>query len=203
MSKGTRRVCLYFGSFNPIHLGHLTLARYARERIGFDEVWLVLSPLNPHKLASGQLPYESRVELILRSLEGERGIRLCTLERDLPAPHYTVRSVRALKMLHPEVAFSLLIGADNLTSLPAWYQSERLRRAVSIYVYPRPGVELAMSKDLPQGEDILYCYDAPLVNISSTEIRRAASQGMPIGHLIPRPDLEAVFLEHLEALSAL
>lgn len=202
MPKATKRICLYFGSFNPIHIGHLALARYARDRIGFDEVWLVLSPLNPHKQGRDQLPYDSRVELIECSLEGEQGLQLCTIERHLPSPHYTIRSIRALRMLYPQVAFALLIGADNLTSLPSWYETERLQRAVSIYVYPRPGADLADSKMLQGGEDIHICADAPLVDISSTEIRRAIYQGESIGHLLPRKDLEPMLREQLLALFA-
>lgn len=202
MSIAAKRICLYFGSFNPIHIGHLVLARYARDRVGFDEVWLVLSPLNPQKQGRDQLPYDSRVKLIEHSLEGERGLRLCTLERYLPSPHYTVRSVRALRMLYPEAVFALLIGADNLASLSSWYETERLQRAVSIYVYPRPGVDLADSKIQPQGEDIHICADAPLVDISSTEIRQAIYRGEPIEHLLPRRDLAPMLREQLLALSA-
>lgn len=201
MAKGTKRICLYFGSFNPIHIGHLALARYARDRIGFDEVWLVLSPLNPHKRYRDQLPYSIRAEFVRLSIEGELGIRLCTIEQYLPAPHYTVRSVRALKMLYPEISFSLLIGADNLTSLPQWYESERLQKNVSIYVYPRPGTDLDDSKLSLQSDNIHICTDAPLMEVSSSKIRERIFEGKPIGYMLPRVEFESVLKEQLLALS--
>ncbi|MDO4691762.1 MAG: nicotinate (nicotinamide) nucleotide adenylyltransferase [Porphyromonadaceae bacterium] len=189
MTTPTRRVCLYFGSFNPFHQGHLALARYAHRRLGFDEIWLVLSPLNPLKSQADQLPYAVRAELIEASIRGEEGLKLCNLEVDLPQPRYTIRSLRALRLLHPQVEFSMLIGADNLLILPSWHQYERLLRSTPLYVYPRPGYEV---KELPswcKGASVHYCADAPQADISSSLIRQAMAEGRDLREHLGEPTL--------------
>lgn len=186
-----RSICLYFGSFNPLHRGHIALARYAREQLGFDEVWLVLSPVNPHKDRRDQLPYSLRAELIVDALAEYSGLSLCRIEEWLPAPHYTVRSLRALRMLHPTARLSLLIGADNLLGITRWYAWERLLHATPLYVYPRPGHAPSAQQAAPQLPDythIVYCTDAPELDISSSEIRDALHRGIDLSHQLPKPN---------------
>lgn len=172
------RTCLFFGSFNPIHYGHLALAEYARDILGCKEVWLILSPLNPHKKKSELLPYSLRRDFIVHCLKGRTGIRLIELERYLPSPLYTVRSVQALKLLSPKRDFSLLIGGDNLAMVPTWYKWERLLELVHLYVYPRVGYNGSLSLIPHQ-----VCQGAPEFDISSTLIRDLLSKGEDISHL--------------------
>lgn len=201
----SRRICLYFGSFNPLHLGHLALARYAREQLGFDGVWLVLSPVNPHKSPYDQLPYAYRAKLIREAIAPHAGLRLCTIEDDLPHPHYTVRTLRALGMLYPHDSPSLLIGADNLLGITRWYAWERLLASTPLYVYPRPGYDLSSFSANDLRTDLSLdgmptphiCWDAPQLELSSSAIRSAARSGLDLSHYLPVPDRWAELCQHL------
>lgn len=185
--RRVRRVCLYFGSFNPLHRGHTALAAYALEQLEFDRVWLVLSPLNPLKEARDQLPWSTRRALLLEAISGYRGLELCPIEVDLPEPHYTVRTIRALELLHPQLEFALLIGADNLLILPRWYAYERLLSTIPLYVYPRPDYPLGELPEWTNLGRVTYCADAPQCTISSTEIRLAIRSGLDVRHLLACP----------------
>lgn len=147
------RICLYPGSFNPLHVGHMMLAHYAHEHLGFDEVWLVLSPLNPLKDSRDTLPYTLRRQLIECAIAPYPYLRLETLEAHLPLPHYTVRSLRALRLLHPKVTFAMLMGADSLASIGRWHQSARLLQELELYVYPRPGSIMEKRTDINLSPD--------------------------------------------------
>lgn len=184
MNPHKRRIALYFGSFNPLHLGHTTLARYALERLALDALWLVLSPLNPHKDAREQLPYSYRRSLIERSLSGYDNLSLCTIEASLPAPRYTVRSLRALNMLYPDCEFSLLIGADTLLSLPSWYQAERILSSTPLYVYPRPGYEI-QRENYQEYAKVHLISEVPECELSSSDIRRAISESNVLSNALP------------------
>lgn len=163
-------ICLFFGSFNPIHYGHLALGRYAHEVLGFEEVWFVLSPLNPQKQAQEQWPYEERVRLAREALAPMPYCRLVELERDMPSPRFTWRTVQALRLLYPREDFALLIGSDNLLRIKTWVRWEYLLTLLKLYVYPRPGYEIGATDEL---SDINYtlCEGAPEYDISSTLIR--------------------------------
>lgn len=119
-------------------MGHMMLAHYAHEHLGFDEVWLMLSPLNPLKDSRDALPYALRRQLIECAIAPYPYLRLETLEAHLPQPHYTVRSLRALHLLHPKATFAMLMGSDSLASIGRWYEAERLLQETELYVYPRP-----------------------------------------------------------------
>lgn len=202
MTSASRRVCLYFGSFNPIHRGHLSLARYAQGELGFDEVWLVLSPLNPLKSQADQLPYALRRDLVEASIREEEGLRLCSLEVDLPQPRYTIRSLRALRMLYPRTEFSMLIGADNLLILPSWHQYERLLHSTALYVYPRPGHEVVELPLWCKGAEVHYCADAPQMDISSSFIRQAIAEHRDVREYLGTPALWGRVAEALQQRSA-
>lgn len=181
------RIALYFGSFNPIHLGHTALAQYALAHLPIDELWLVLSPLNPHKSPAEQLPFAYRRELVERSIAPLSGVRLCPIEQSLPAPRYTVRTLRALQMLAPDAEFVLLIGADTLLSLPSWHAPERILSRHGLYVYPRPGYEIRPEEWTGQG-DVHLLHDVPESALSSSAIRAAARSGEVLAHALPCPD---------------
>lgn len=197
-----RRVCLYFGSFNPLHIGHLALARYAVAQLEHDEVWLVLSPVNPHKAPGDQLPYAYRYTLIAEAIADEPQIAVSIIERTLPRPHYTIRTLRALQMLHPEVDFSLLIGADNLAKIQSWYAWRRLVASLPLYVYPRPHYDSPMSPLEASMGQVQICHDAPQIDISSSQIRQAARSGGDARAWLPCPERWASLVYELGLLSS-
>lgn len=161
---------LFFGSFNPIHWGHVGLASYSLEKLELQELWLILSPLNPQKDASQQWDLDKRITLINQAIRPYPKMRLEKIECYLPQPLYTWRTLRSLKLLYPNEDFALIIGSDNLLRLKTWRQWEDIIKAVKLFVYPRPGYPI---DDIPELADIPYtlCKDAPLFDISSTEIR--------------------------------
>ncbi len=183
------RICLYFGSFNPFHIGHLALARYMMKTYQFDKFFFVLSPLNPQKKSKNMLPFNFRYKFIEACISEDEGAEICSLEQILPEPHYSVRTLNALKMLMPTALFSMLIGADNLLSLSSWYEYKRLSDFTELYVYPREGYPLTdLSKHSFEGE-VHICRDAPMIDVSSTEIRNAIMEGENLSQLLPQPAL--------------
>ena len=169
-----REVCLYFGSFNPLHRAHQSLIRYALESLPCQEVWLVLSPVKPLKSPSSQLPFAWRVDYIRTAIADDPRVKLVTLEDILPSPHYTVHTLRALRLLHPNCHFSLFIGSDNLQLLDRWYDYERLLATTPLHVYPRPGYDIHPEDLSRLGGEIHLHPEAPEMLLSATELREAA-----------------------------
>ena len=186
-------VCLYFGSFNPFHNAHLELAHYALKQLGFTEVWLIPSPLNPQKDIKNQLPYELRREIILDAIEGETNIKLVEIECNLPRPLYTIRTVQALKLLYPHEQFSMLIGSDNLLSFSSWHRPHELLKLISLFVYPRPDYPLeSADPSIPY----TACLDAPQSDLSASSIRQALDEGKEVAHLLASPHSDARLNEY-------
>ena len=161
------RTGIFGGSFNPIHNGHIILARQQKERAGLDEVWLMVSPQNPLKQHAGLLADEARMEMARKAVEGEAGIVASDYEMQLPRPSYTWNTLQALSRDYPDREFVLMIGGDNWELFDRWYRAEDIRRHYEIVVYTRtPG-------------------DPGFIDISSTEIRRRIREGLSIGELVP------------------
>jgi nicotinate-nucleotide adenylyltransferase len=161
------RTGIFGGSFNPIHNGHIILARQLKERAGLDEVWLMVSPQNPLKQHAGLLADEARMEMARKAVEGEAGIVARDYEMQLPRPSYTWNTLQALSRDYPDREFVLMIGGDNWELFDRWYRAEDIRRHYEIVVYTRtPG-------------------DPGFIDISSTEIRRRIREGLSIGELVP------------------
>lgn len=190
MVSSRRRICLYFGSFNPLHRAHLRLAQFALAALPCDGVWLVLSPLNPLKERATQLSFAWRADYIRQAIEKEPRLRLITLEEYLPLPHYTVRSIRALRLLYPEYDFSLLIGSDNLRLIDRWYDYQRLLKTIPLHVYPRPGypMEDIFPTALP-GATIYLHPEAPQMDLAATDLREAALRGEDLSGETAVPEL--------------
>ncbi len=171
-------ICLYFGSFNPIHWGHIGLGQYAYKHLGCKEVWFVASPLNPHKSRSEQWPYVKRVELIKEAIAPYPYMKVEQIEQHFPQPLYTWRTIRALKLLHPQTTFALLIGSDNLIRLKSWKKWQEISRLTTIYVYPRPGYNINTEEvtDIPY----IMCSEAEEFDISSTMIRASLNKSQDI-----------------------
>lgn len=174
-------ILLYFGSFNPIHKGHIRLAEYMLQQTGVDEVWLVLSPHNPLKDVSRLWNEEKRLELVKKACRHNALIIVCTVEFSLPKPNYTINTLRHLSVKYPEHKFSILIGADNYAIFDKWQSWEEILSNYKIYVYPRSG-----SKKIEgRFDEMEWLEDAPLFDISSTEIREKMARGESVDDLIP------------------
>ncbi len=161
------RIGLYFGSFNPVHSGHLAIAEYMLEHAPVDEIWFVLSPQNPLKNPDVLWSEEKRFDL-LESAIGERSkMSVCTIEWDMPRPSYTIDTLKRLSETYANTEFSIIMGADSLQSIEQWKSFENILNRYKIFVYPRPNVAPNAHFKHPN----VTIFDAPLMDISSTQIR--------------------------------
>lgn len=168
------RVGLFFGSFNPPHLGHTVVAEYALHAMKADEVWMVVTPQNPFKEKSDLLSEESRLELVRLATRGFERIKVSDVEFDMPRPSYTIDTIDKLKGAYPENDFFLILGSDNIQGLPGWKEYERLIDECTIAVYPRKGHD-NVNDSIPD----IQILNAPLIELSSTFIREAFSSSKP------------------------
>ncbi|GAA4500440.1 nicotinate (nicotinamide) nucleotide adenylyltransferase [Hymenobacter ginsengisoli] len=180
-APASRRVGLLFGSFNPVHVGHLILAEHFATRSDLAEVWLVVSPQNPFKAAADLLPEAQRLHWVELAVAENPRLRAEPIELSLPRPSYTIATLDALRERHPAVEFVLLIGGDNLPGLPRWQHADRLLAEFDIYVYPRPGTPLPDLAPFPRVQVV----QAPLLDISATYIRESLRRGLSVRYLVP------------------
>lgn len=187
---------LFFGSFNPMHIGHLALANYLTEYTPIRQLWFVPSPLNPLKNIQELLPYDLRCELIEQAIRKDIRFQVLRIEELLPSPHYTIRTLRALSMLYPHHRFALLIGADNWQSFDQWKDHHRLMAKYELIIYPRFGYEVD-DTTLPTG--CRYIHDAPRIEISSTQIRTSILEGKDLRYWLPLPESQDVIASALQS----
>ena len=173
------RIGIYGGSFNPIHIGHTSLAQSLVEQKIVDEVWLLVSPLNPLKQSVNPdiLDYDERLHIARLATKDMNGIRVSDFERTLPIPSYTVSTLAALAQAYPQHTFSLIIGADNWQDFKKWYKWEEILQSYPIIIYRRPGYDLNASVPINLKARSITIADTPLYDISSTEIRHAVRAG--------------------------
>jgi len=162
---------LYFGSFNPPHVGHTIVAQHMRDALGVDEVWMVVSPHSPFKEKNGLLDEKARFNLVRLAVKGIPGLKVSDIEFSLPQPSYTIDTLRHLRETHPDTDFHLIMGSDNILGIHKWKESEELLSEYRLAVYPRPGygVTEKVKSMLPKTVQFV---DAPTMNLSSTEVRR-------------------------------
>lgn len=173
------RIGIYGGSFNPIHKGHTELAAYIVQQGLVDELWLLVSPLNPLKQGetSDIAEYEHRLSMARLATEDIEGVKVSDFEKNLPLPSYTITTLGELHKAYPEHEFVLVIGADNWERFPRWYHAQEIIDTYSILIYRRPGCEMDETL-LPPSVQVV---DTPLYDISSTEIRESVKKGrMPL-----------------------
>lgn len=195
------KIAVYSGSFNPLHIGHLAIIRHMIEVAGFDMVYLIVSPKNPLKDGissdSGRERYMAAVEAVerrfLRSGQSASGrndskaveakVKVDDIELNMPEPHYTIRTLDALKEREPDNRFTLVMGADNLADIRRWRDYTRILKEFGVAVFPREGHDLTEIKQDLLKEDPAYMIqilDAEMVDISSTQIRNAIAEGEDI-----------------------
>lgn len=179
---------IFGGSFNPIHNGHITLARYLCEEAGLDEVWLMVSPQNPLKQQAGLLADDLRLQMAIQAVKDEPHITVSDYEFHLPRPSYTWNTLQALQHDFPDRQFVLMIGGDNWQHFSRWYHADDIIRNYPLVVYPRRGSDIS-SSPLPPNVQIV---EADLLDISSTDIRRRVRQGKSIAGLVPDSIIQAV-----------
>ena len=178
-----KRTGIYGGSFNPIHNGHIALARQMLNAGLMDEVWFVVSPLNPLKEAQPDLlADELRLEMTRMALEKEKGMMAQDFEFHLPKPSYTWNTLQAMSAQYPDRQFILIIGADNWNLFHRWYHYQDILDHYSVVVYPREGATID-EQSLPSNVKLL---DAQLYNVSSTQIRQRIKEGKSVRNLIPK-----------------
>lgn len=173
------RIGIYGGSFNPIHKGHTELAASIVQQGLVDELWLLVSPLNPLKQGetSDIAEYEHRLSMARLATEDIEGVKVSDFEKNLPLPSYTITTLGELHKAYPEHEFVLVIGADNWDRFPRWYHAQEIIDTYSILIYRRPGCEMDETL-LPLSVQVV---DTPLYDISSTEIRESVKKGrMPL-----------------------
>lgn len=175
-----KKVGIFGGSFNPIHTGHIALAKSLCQQAGLDEVWLMVSPMNPFKKeATDLLTDKLRLEMAEQAVANEPKLKACDYEFHMPKPSYTWHTLQALSQDFPNVDFTLLIGGDNWAFFDKWFHHEDILSHYPIVVYPRKGCNIGK---VPSGVTIV---ETPLLNISSTEIRQRIKEGKSIHGMVP------------------
>ena len=190
------KVGLYFGTFNPIHVGHLIIANYMTEHVDLDQVWIIVSPQNPLKKKKTLLPDYHRLALVRAAIEDDPKLTVSDIEFHLPIPSYTSTTLAYLKEKHPEHEFSLIMGEDNLRTFHKWYNHELILENHQLYVYPRVMTvqELAAKEEgkadgnaFAQHKNVVFCEDAPIMKISSSFVRKAISEGKDVRYMLTEP----------------
>jgi len=184
--KTNKVIGLYFGSFNPIHNGHLMIANYMAEFGDLDQVWFVISPQNPFKMDQNLLPDYHRRELLTRAIGDYPRFRICSAEFQLPKPSYTFDTLVYLEEKYPTYRFKLIVGSDQLSGLHLWKKSDELLSGYSILVYPR----LDVNNQFPNHELLEYPHitlvEAPVMEISSSFIRQSIKQKKDVQFYMPQ-----------------
>lgn len=175
---------LYFGTFNPMHVGHLVIANHLAEHSDLDQIWIVVTPQSPHKKKQSLLDDHQRLEMVYRATKEYPKLKPSAIEFDLPQPNYTVHTLAYLEEKHPEHSFALIMGEDNLNSLPKWKNAEVIIKRYPIYVYPRKSTEAKKIALLAKEAKIIKI-DAPIMELSSTFIRQQIKAGQNIRPMLP------------------
>lgn len=181
--KVKKKIGLFFGSFNPIHIGHLIIANSMLESGGLDKVWFVVTPHNPLKSSKSLLHDFDRLDLVQAAISDNYKFEVSDVEFHLPKPSYTAYTLTHLSDKNPEKEFILIIGEDNLKNLTKWKNYSQILENYQLYVYPRPQVT---KSDLSRHHNVKMV-EAPLLNISATFIRKLIRDNKSIRYLVPEP----------------
>lgn len=189
-----KSIGLFFGSFNPIHLGHTRLAEYILAHAGMDEIWFVVSPRNPLKASADLLHEHLRLQMLELAIAGKERMKASTIEFELPKPSYTLRTLQALTKQYPHHAFTLLIGSDNMQIFDQWKDYRTILHTYAVLVYPRKGFDYKPFDEKYPEMQLLK--DAPCFDISSTEIRTLIKKDNREAAQWLHPDVYRFILQH-------
>ncbi|MDZ4716487.1 MAG: nicotinate (nicotinamide) nucleotide adenylyltransferase [Cytophagales bacterium] len=178
-----QKIGLLFGSFNPVHTGHLIIANVMAENTDLDKVWFVVSPQNPFKPAKSLLHEFDRYDMVKAAIADNYKLEASDVEFHLPKPSYTIDTLAVLSEQYPEKQFVVIVGEDNLINFEHWKNHAELLNHYGLYVYPRPGTT---SSNLIHHQNVTKI-DAPLLAISATHIRKCIKDGKSIRYLVPEP----------------
>lgn len=177
----TQKIGLFFGSFNPIHMGHLIIANIMAETTDLKKVWFVVSPQNPFKPAKGLLHEFDRYDMVRAAVHDHYKIEVTDVEFHLPKPSYTIHTLVYLTEKHPDKQFKVIIGEDNLESFAKWKNHEVILNDYGLYVYPRPHAQPSELKQHPNVKMV----EAPMIDISATFIRNCIRKKQSVRYLVP------------------
>lgn len=197
----SKHIGLFFGSFNPVHNGHLMIANWMAEFGGLDQVWLVVSPLNPFKQRQNLLADYHRIELVNRAISDYPGLKVSAIETRLPKPSYTIDTLTYLSEQYPDYQFTLIMGSDQLRDFHRWKNSEEILRNYQILIYPRPDEIHEAKTATPERENVHHAsrvtphdllthpsitvVQAPRMEISSSFIRQSIKEGKDVRFFVP------------------
>ena len=195
-----KHIVLFSGSFNPMHIGHLCLANYVAELYpDVNEIWLMVTPANPFKSHIHLLDEDFRVRWASYQIGKHPKLKVSTIELSLPRPSYTFHTLKYLREHYPDFRFTLLIGMDSLETLPGWYEGPRLIKEENILVYPRLGHNIPQGlSPLPENIKII---DAPIFDISATEIRSLLHQGHHLPYFLNIETSHPLYIELIDRLN--
>ena len=191
------QIGLFFGSFNPIHIGHLALANYIVENSALQQIWFVVSPQNPFKRKENLLADYHRLELVNQAIENDDRFRASNIEFNLPKPSYTATTLAYLKEKYPQHEFAIIMGEDNLRTLHKWHNYEQILKNHTLYVYPRlltmqeehevGTINSHISNDFSKEGNVIICDEAPVMKVSASFVRQAIKDGKDVRYLLTEP----------------
>lgn len=176
-----KKIGLFFGSFNPVHIGHTAVAGYMAAFTSLDEVWMVLSPQNPFKEKESLLKDHHRLAMLRIATEPYRNLKVSDVELKLPQPSYTINTLVVLKEKYPAYSFFPIIGSDNLSNFHKWKNYEEILNQFGLYVYPRPNHPMSNVLKHP---NVIYVEHSPMMEISASFIRNAVKNSNDISFLM-------------------
>ncbi|MEO1054999.1 MAG: nicotinate (nicotinamide) nucleotide adenylyltransferase [Bacteroidota bacterium] len=182
------KIGLFFGSFNPIHVGHLIIANVMIETTDIEKTWFVVSPQNPFKKSKSLLHEFDRLDMVNAAIHDNYNLKACDIEFNMPRPSYTVDTLTYLSDKYPQHQFHLIIGQDNLVHFHKWKNYKALLENYKLYVYPRPDSSHTELEDHPN----VRMVEAPMIDISATFIRKCLKNEMSVKYLIPDSVLEII-----------
>lgn len=175
------KIGLFFGSFNPIHVGHLIIANLMVEASDLKKVWFVVSPQNPLKPSKGLLHEHDRYDMVRAAVYDNYNLEVSDVEFHLPKPSYTIHTLVHLREKHPDKEFRIIMGEDNLVNFTRWKNYRQILDHYGLYIYPRPGTQLSELRSHPN----VTIVEAPLLDISATFIRERIRKGQSVRYLVP------------------
>lgn len=190
--NANQKIGLFFGSFNPIHIGHMIIANIMAENTDLNKVWFVVSPQNPFKPGKGLLHEFDRYDMVKAAIADHYKLEVSDVEFNLPKPSYTIHTLAYLTEKHPGKEFKVIIGEDNLENFSKWKNHEQILEQFGLYVYPRPHVT---NSELIRHPNVKLI-EAPLLDISATYIRNCIKSNKSIRYLVPEPVEQMIRLKH-------
>lgn len=178
------KVGLFFGSFNPLHVGHLIIANTVRGYTQLNQVWFVVSPQNPFKTTKSLLPDVDRLRMVELAIEDNFDLRACNVEFSMPKPSYTVDTMAYLTERYPQHQFYLIMGNDNLAHFHKWKNYKQILEYTGIFTYPRPHVDQSAMQEEIKNHPKIEMVEAPLLDISATFIRKCIKNEISIKYLV-------------------